>query len=582
MSLAPRTYPDIVRDVLTALTQGVVQERHTVEFDDSVQPPVAQVVLQRRPVRRVSSVTGFVAPANGDGGGDPVPHTFTLDEYELVGDANAPDDLHTVRFRPFATSKPASGSDVFVNYYPRSTDPAPITDVTVGSVARTLLESVAHELAVLYGQLEQAYDSAFVDTATGSSLDRVVALVGYSRFLAGRPVGMVRFGRRPGSPGTIVIPAGTPVTDPEDKVRYLTTETRTMLAGESTAEIRVRAATDTTPPVPEGTLTVIQRAIAGIDSVTNERPTTAASADETDEELRSRAKVALLASNKGTVPAIRNGLLALPDVRAVSVEEMPNGVPGEMRVTISLAEGAEELPPAVRDKLEELRPAGIRLLRGVAEPSALSMRVQLVLAGSHLPAADIEALHQRIAKELAALVGRVGVGQKVRAAPVVAAVLADDRVVDATVRMGPKGGDPAQPGADFAPPDGAIPALDAGDVAFDPDQFDEAPPAEGPEVTVSVQATGAAEAVAGTAAQDIRQQLTQRLTAFVKALRPGAVVDAASVLDALRDDARYQLDPLKLRVVFTAGDQFVEVTQGGASFTVQPGQRFNVTGVELS
>ena len=143
------------------------------------------------------------------------------------------------------------------------------------------------------------------------------------RYRAGRPTGVVKFGRRAGATGTVVIPAGTPVTDAHDTIRYETTETRTMQAGESVCEMQVRATTDATPAVPEHTLVVVQRAIAGIDTVDNERPTAAAAVDETDAELRARAKVALQVANKGTPAAIRDGLLALPDVRDVVVEELP-------------------------------------------------------------------------------------------------------------------------------------------------------------------------------------------------------------------------------------------------------------------
>jgi len=51
--------------------------------------------------------------------------------------------------------------------------------------------------------------------------------------------------------------------------------------------------------------------------------------------------------------------------------------------------------------------------------------------------------------------------------------------------------------------------------------------------------------------------------------------------DALRDDARYQLDPLTLQVRFTLQDSFVEVATGGSAFTVQPGLTFTVEGVTL-
>ena len=53
MSFLDRTYPDIVRDVLTTLTQGVAAETHTVAYDPNARPLVVpDIVLARRPVRR--------------------------------------------------------------------------------------------------------------------------------------------------------------------------------------------------------------------------------------------------------------------------------------------------------------------------------------------------------------------------------------------------------------------------------------------------------------------------------------------------------------------------------------------------
>ena len=558
------------------LTSGTAGERCDVTIDTSAPLPVATALLAR-PAKRVSSVSGLLLGA--DGGLEP--YTFGLEEYDLLGEPGDPESLRSIRFRPHGAHQPAAGTQVTVNYYPRSADASPITDITVGGVARTLVEAVCHELAVVSAQVEDAYDSGFVDTAAGSSLDRLVALLGYVRYRAGRPTGVVKFGRRAGATGTVVIPAGTPVTDAQDTIRYETTETRTMQAGESVCEMRVRATTDATPAVPEHTLVVVQRAIAGVDTVDNERPTAAAAVDETDAELRARAKVALQVANKGTPAAIRDGLLALPDVRDVVVEELPNGVPGELRVTVSMADGADDLSPTVLAKLEELRPAGIRLLTGSAATVTLAARVELTLAGGHLPAADVEAVHRAAATALVGAVTRTGVGQKVRAAPAAAAILADARVVDVVLRLGPKGSDPGSPGADFVPDGGGSVRLDAADVAFDPDRYEDAAAPTSP-TAVAVSATVAATPEAGTVATELAGLLTARLTALVSSIGAGSVIDANAVLDALRDDAHYQLDALTLLVRFTLGDTFVEVAPGGAAFTAQAGQTFTVAGVTVT
>jgi len=578
MTLVDRSYPDIVRDVLTNLTQGVAGEVHRVDYDPLSRPVVVPTIeLLRRPVRRVSLVAGLVAQPGRD---EPVPVTFSLNDYELLPDAADATDLHTIRFLP-GGRRPAPGTDVRVNYYPRTTDPTPLTDVSVGSVTRTLVEAISKELALAYEQLNLAYDAGYLESATGGSLDRVVALLGYTRYRAGRPVGSVRFGRRAGSVGDVSIPAGTPVTDQADTVRYLTVESRTMLAGESTAEVRVRGAADDTPVVGPGVLTVIQRAIAGLDTVTNERPTGTAFADESDDELRARARVALLASNKGTLGALEHGLLQMPDVRAVTVVEMPNGVPGEVRLDLSLTEPGSAIPASVRARIDELRPAGIQVVPALAASADLAVHIGLVLAGSHLAPAETQQVRHRATAAVTEVVGRVGVGQPVRTGPLTAAILADNRVVDATVSLGRKGSAPAAAGVDFSPQPGEAVRLAAADVSFAAETFERASATSGDQVLVRVVASVAAQPVAGASLDAVRAQITARLAGYVSGLAAGATVTVAGLLPVLRDDANYQIDPLRLRVTFHSDEQFVEVAQGGPAFTVRVGHTFELDPVEV-
>ena len=581
MSFVDREYPDIVRDVLTNLTQGVTQEIHAVaDYDPKARPvQVPDIALLRRPVRRVSFVGGFVAGARPDD--PPAPYAFTLSDYELIADKPGSKDLTTIRFLPFG-KKPAPGTNIVVNYYPRSSDPTPLTDLNVGSVTRTLMEAISKEIALLYAQLNLAYDDAYLETATGVALNRVVALLGYSRFRGGRAVGTVTFTRRAGSPGDIAIPAGTPVTDAADKIRYETTETHEMRAGESAAEVRVRGASDGTPVVNAGVLTVIQRVIAGLDKVSNERPTTRATADETDDDLRSRAKAALIAASTGTVEALTYGLLQLPQVRDAKVEEIPNGVPGEIRIAVSLAQpGAnpDDLPPEVAAQIERLRPAGIRVVTATAKPVSIQIGVQLVLAGSSLAAAELEQVHDAVRNTLADEIRKTGVGQKVRARPLTAKLLTDVRIVDATLTIGAKGGPPGPAGADLDTPAGTT--LELADVSFAADTFSEAPPA-GQRVAVEVRIAAAVDLVAGTAAADAKSILTAKLTQLFGSLKPGTSVDAGMLLTAARDDAHYAINPLKLKVTLVAGAEFVQIVQGGAAFVVKPEHAFTIAAVEVN
>lgn len=579
MSFIDRSYPDIVRDVLTSLTQGVTREVHRIEYDPDARPlTLPDVTLLRRPVRRISFVQGFVEGTDGE----PSPHLFTLNDYDLIG--NEPDaiDLDTIRFRPFG-QKPAPDTDLTVNYYPRSTDPAPINDLNVGSVTRTLMEALSRELALLYAQLNGVYDSAFLETASGKSLDRVVALLGLRRFRAGRPAGTVVFRRRAGSSGSITIPAGAPITDGADTVRYLTVELRTLLEGESVAEVRVRGAAEATPPVEAGQLVVIQRSVAGIDSVSNERPTTRVNEEETDEDLRSRARAALLSANKGTVESIRFGLLQLPDVRDVSIEEFPNGVPGELRVNVALAQAkaGSALPGSVLERIEELRPAGIRVLTALAQPIELAAHLQLTLEGSSSPDAEIQRIRQGVARTLIDEVAKRGVGELIRNRPLTAALLADSRVVDVQLALGELNGDPAAPGADFQPPPDKATILSAENISWTAEAFSQSVAAGAP-VAVEVRAEFIIELVSGAVLDDARGEIESRLKSLFAGLQAGASVTSESVLQAVRNDALYIVDPLKMTLTLTFGDRFAQIAQGGAAFVVQPDQSFEVLALEVS
>lgn len=581
MSFVDRTYPDLVQDVLTALTGGVAGETHRIDYDPDRRPvAIPDIRLKRRPVRRVSSVRGFVRGPEGEA---PVPALFSLGDYELLPGGDDPADAALIRFRPLAQRRPAPGTDVTVNYYPRTADPTPLTDVNVGSVTRTIVEAMCRELAALYAQLNIAYESAFLETATDSSLDRVVALLSYSRYRAGHAVGSVTFSRRPGAAGSITIPAGTAIADGADTVRYVTSERYDMLAGESVAEVRVQGALKSTPAVAARTLTVIQRPIAGLESVANERPTSASASDESDEALRARTRDALLAANKGTVEAMRHGLLGLDGVTDVAIVEMPNGVPGEIELSIQLRDpppAGADLPDKVLARIEELRPAGIHVVRRAAPVVELAAELSLVLAGHAMAPAELEAVRAAARIRLVEEVKRIRVGERIRVRPLVAALLADRRIVDATLAIGARGA--VRPGEDYQPPAGSGTSLSERDVAFAADSFAEAPPAAGERVRIEVSALVTATPVGGAAPDAIRADLTARLTAFVATLTAGATFDAAGALQALRNDALYAIDPLRTTFTLSAQDQFVQVAQGGQSFPVAANQSFAVTAVEIA
>jgi uncharacterized phage protein gp47/JayE len=156
--------------MISQITKGVANERH--EF----LPNKMKYALQQPNIREIVKIDGTVRGTQ---------YTFkkaadyrlNKNMVEWIGSGERPDDF----------------SSYFVNYVIDA--PHEISDVNPGSVVRTLIESIALELDLLYAQMDQVYRLAYIDTASGKSLDMVVSILGISRKPAGLASGEVTFGR---------------------------------------------------------------------------------------------------------------------------------------------------------------------------------------------------------------------------------------------------------------------------------------------------------------------------------------------------------------------------------------------------
>ena len=557
MNIADRTYTDIVRDLLTVLTGGTVAETH------SIGASVPELIhLENRPVRRISYLQGQI-----DLGDELVDYRFTERDFELVGSDENPDDFVALRFREQG-QRPAAQTTLTVNYYPDRLRPTPITDVNVGSVARTLIETISREIAVQYLQLQRVYESAFVETASGASLDKVVALVDTRRLKSGHPVGKVRFSRRPGSPGSAFIPIATAVSDGSGN-RYLTSQEVTILPNQATAEVWVHGATARTEPVNSGALTVLERAIAGIDRVTNDEPTYRATEEETDAQLATRAKRAIHATGKGTRDAIRYGLEGLTFVSAVTLTEYPEPsvpLPGMLRVDVALSEDNEFNRRVVDQRILELRPAGIYIDRHWAGSVVLAFHVELVLAGIGLVTSQIEDIKDGISARLSDYARNLGPNGTVRRTRLVALTLQDDAIVDATIVATADGA--IIDAETWTLPTGTTARLNTtSPVTFGSVQFEEAP-ADGQFVLVQVDAELTASEL-NVNMDGLQSTLRDALKTFLGSLQPGATISFDQIATALRNDDEFVLSRAASVIVFDQeGGGFTELRDHDPAFVV--------------
>ena len=355
MSLRRRIFPEVLENLLTAVSGGVAAESHPFPPPGTNGGPL-QHELQRPPVADVVSVYG-----SRDG----QPHLFRKDvDYGLL-DAPQPQTLEWKE----GAELPDEGTLIQVNYRPEAAASV-LTDLHAGSVVRTLSESISLEMAGLYAQLEAVYQSGFVDTATGSSLDNVVALLGIERVTGGRAVGEVEFTRSPGSRGIINIPAGTRVTTSDRAAEYETTGALTLAETQNTIRVAARdvleaADPEARGPLPAGTLTVLAAPIAGIGGVTNPAPTSITAQDETDAELRVRAKNFLHGSERATLGSIKEAI-ARQGISADVVE--PEGAPGYVEITLHAETISPEQEQRLLTAIEESRPAGVKVMAPRVQP----------------------------------------------------------------------------------------------------------------------------------------------------------------------------------------------------------------------
>jgi uncharacterized phage protein gp47/JayE len=355
MSFVPQPYEQFVDDLLTALTGGTVREEHQFTGTDS---PYS--LSQQGAIRFTLKVTGqrdeqFAVFEDGN--------EFSYDETQAA-----------VRWKAGA-KLPDDQSYFYVNYYVQGA-PARLTDRNPGSVTTTLAEAFAREFAVLHKQMDGIYQSAFINLASGSSLDHVAALLDVTRKDARFAAGEVLFKRGTPAPGDIVIPAGTVVSTDQGQ-NFETTDKRTLRRGQLSVTAPIRAQVEgTSGKVDASTIKNINRPIFGIDSVQNDAASFFASAKETDAELRQRVRGAIERAGKSTVDAIRYGLIEdIPEITQenVQVSENPD-TPGVVQVNLGIETSTPDLVARIEDSLLNSRPAGIRVIHNLPSEATSASR----------------------------------------------------------------------------------------------------------------------------------------------------------------------------------------------------------------
>jgi len=342
LNLIERPYQEIVDDILTAIVGGVVNEPILFDLKEDLYP-------LSQPASDVRGITGTQNKLH---------HTFqkTVDFLFSEGD-------NAVVWQPGGL-KPDDETLFYVDYFRRDSR-SPLSDINVGSVTRTLSEANGREIATVYQQINQAYLSGFVDTAQGKALDLVVAILGVKRKTKEFAVGLVTFFRDPAvGDGNITIPAGIALSTDKGEATFTTTDSRTLQRGQVRIDVPVRAGDASkggAGVVKAGAITKLSQPIVGIARVTNFEDTFLGAEDETDEQLRARAKAVLRGLGKATLAALAQVIF---EERAKLTEVWdPNSPPSKQSdpgKVVLLIESEPERFPSLRAAVEETRAAGVQ------------------------------------------------------------------------------------------------------------------------------------------------------------------------------------------------------------------------------
>lgn len=408
VTLIERPYQEIVDDILTAMVGGVVRE--PIFFD--VKEDLYQLA---QPANAIRSITGSILAPDLS-----TVHYVFLNGVDFTFDAG-----HNAVVWLKGGQQPADESNFYVDYF-RPDSTSPLTDINIGSVTRTVSEAIGREIATVYQQINQAYRSGYVDTATSQSLDLVVSILDVIRKTKDFATGLVTFFRDTSiGDGSITIPPGTLLSTTKGDATFVTDELRTLQRGQVRVDAPIRASDVSKGQVgivPAGAITTLSQAIIGINRVTNFDATILGNTNETDEQLRTRAKAVLRGSGKATIAAITE--IVLEEGATVTALWDPNSAPPNTALPGTFVMQLQARPErfvSIQSAVQQTRAAGVQAIL-VAKYVYFTPRMVITGTSIPTPAGQLKLLNQ-IIDAIRQYVDGLNVGDPAKGADIVSAIL---------------------------------------------------------------------------------------------------------------------------------------------------------------
>lgn len=247
----------------------------------------------------------------------------------------------------------------------------PDVDLSPESPLYQFLMVQIYEKADLWAMGENVYNSAYLDTATGQSLDNVVYLNGITRKAAVAATGTVTFSRETATAEAITIPEGTRVSNQDGTVIFATTVEGVIPANGTSVNIAAACTVGgISGNVAAAAIQYMVDTVPGVDAVTNAAAFADGADKEADSLLRART-VSYAPEARGTMTAIKNALTAISGVIAVIVSENTTA-----HTISAIVYGGTDAD--ITAALEEYRPCGI--LASFSRPVTISIAITVTVS----------------------------------------------------------------------------------------------------------------------------------------------------------------------------------------------------------
>lgn len=261
------------------------------------------------------------------------------------------------------------------------------------------LRAAAAQIMSLYNYADYVYRQAFPQSAEGESLDRHGVLRGVERIPAAKAQGTLTFGVSAALAVDLEIPQGTICLSGEGTA-FETLEEAVLPAGSTTVDVEAAAVEEgTAGNVASGSITQMQTAPDGIETVINNSAFSGGKAQEDDETYRTRILAAYVGLSNGTNIAYYSQLaLSVEGIDRVKVIPCISGA-GTVGVLVASDSGAvtDEALETLENLLADRTELGITVTVSTPEAVAVTITAQICPADGYTLSDAMDAVKEAMA-----------------------------------------------------------------------------------------------------------------------------------------------------------------------------------------